>query len=234
MGTGLQGNVAIVTGGSRGIGRGIVLEMAAAGANAVVDFRANAAAAEATVKDALALGVRAIAVGGDVAEEADVQKIMQAALDEFEAIDILACNAGIGAFRPFLEIPLEEWDRTYAVNLRGTFMCAQAAARIMVDRKIQGRNVAISSVMAWVGGYGLSGYAPSKAGQEALIRNMAVGLGEFKITCNCVAPGTVRTDMNREDPSDPARNKFMEEGTALKYLGEPSDIGHAAAFVTFQ
>ena len=85
--------------------------------------------------------------------------------------------------------------------------------------------------MAWVGGYGLSGYAPSKAGQEALIRNMAVGLGEFKITCNCVAPGTVRTDMNREDPCDPARNKFMEEGTALKYLGEPSDIGHAAAYL---
>lgn len=231
MGTRLQGKVAVVTGGSRGIGRGVVLEMAAEGADVVVNYRTDATAAEATVNDAVALGVKAIAVQGDVAEEADVQRIMQAALDEFDALDILVCNAGTATYRPFLEIPLEEWDRTYSVNLRGTFMCSQAAARIMVDRQIKGRIIAVSSIMARVGGYGLSGYSPSKAGQEALIRNMAVGLGEYRITCNCVAPGTIRTDMNREDLSDPVKNEFMEQGTALKYLGDPPDIGHAAVFL---
>ncbi len=227
----LQGKVAVGTGGSRGIGRGVTLEMTAEVASVVVNYRADTAAAEATVKDALALGVKATAIQGDVAREGDVQNSVQAALDEFDAIDILVCNAGTATFHPFLEIPLEEWDRTYAVNLRGNFMCAQAAARIMGDQKIPGSIIAISSITARVGGFGLGGYAPSRAGQEALIRNMAVGLGEYRITCNSIAPGTIRTDMNREDLSDPARIDFMEQRTSLKYLGDPPDIGHTAVFL---
>lgn len=221
----------MVTGGSRGIGRGIVECMAAEGAKLVVNYRVDASAAEDVIEGIVAGGGEAVAVQGDVAEQADVQAIMQSALDSFGTIDILVCNAGTATSRLFLEIPLEEWERTYAVNLRGSFMCCQAAARIMVERGVQGRIIATSSIMAQVGGAGLCAYSPSKAGQEALIRNMAVALGEYRITCNCVAPGTIRTDMNRENLKDPARNEYMEQRTALKYLGEPTDVGHAAVFL---
>jgi len=231
MGTRLHGKVAVVTGGSRGIGRGLVACMAAAGAKLVVNYRADLAAATAMVDDILSAGGEAVAVQGDVAEEADVRHIMQAALDAFGTIDILVCNAGTGFIRPFLEIPLEEWERTYAVNLRGTFLCAQAAARIMVEKGVRGRIIATSSIMARVGGASLCAYSPTKAGQEALIRNMAVALGEHGITCNCVAPGTIRTDLNRQDLSDPAKNEYMEQRTAVKHLGNPPDIGHAAVFL---
>ncbi len=231
MGSRLKDKVAVITGGSRGIGRAIASAMAAEGAKIVLNYYQDETAADEAVAEIERNGGEAVRVRGDVAVEADVEGLMQAALDRFGAVDILVNNAGISVLRPFLDISIEEWDRTHAVNLRGTFLCSQAAAKIMVQKGVKGRIISTSSIMARVGGGGLCAYAPTKAGQEALMRSMAVALGDHGITCNSVAPGTVRTDQNRADLSDPDKNAYMEGRVALGYLGDPADIAGPAVFL---
>lgn len=227
----LEGKTALVTGGSRGIGRAICLALARDGAGVVVNYHANRRAADEVVKEIGDLGAEAIAVQGDVASEGDVKRMMQAALDRFGALHILVNNAGICPFHGFLDMPVELWDRVHAVNLRGTFLCSQAAARIMVELKIKGRIISISSISALVGGAEQTHYTPTKAGQESLMRSLAIVLGPYGITCNSVAPGTILTDINAEDLANPKKRSYMEGRITLGRLGEPADIGGPVAFL---
>ncbi len=227
----LEGRVALVTGGSRGIGRGICLALARRGADVVINYNERLDAARAVLREIEEMGRAGLVVQADVALQPDVDSMMNAALDRFGALHVMVNNAGICPFHDFLDMPVELWDRVHAVNLRGTFLCSQAAARIMIDRKIEGRIISISSISARVGGAMQCHYTPTKSGQESLMRSMAIVLGPYGITCNSVAPGTIETDINVDDLSDPAKRSYMESRTPAGRLGTPRDIGGSVAFL---
>ena len=184
----LEGRVALVTGGSRGIGRGICLALARRGADVVINDNERPDAARAVLREIEQIGRAGLVVQADVASQPDVDRMMNATLDRFDALHIMVNNAGICPFHDFLSMPVELWDRVHAVNLRGTFLRSQAAAPIMIERGIKGRIVSISAISAKVGSAMQCHYTPTKSGQESLMRSMAIVLGPYRITCNSVAP----------------------------------------------
>ena len=227
----LRGKVAVVTGASRGIGRGISIGLAAAGADVVVNHRDNPGEAEEVVAEVTKSGGRAIAVRADVADRDEVERMFAAARDEFGGVDILVNNAGICPFRDFLTMPEDLWDQVQAVNLKGTFLCSQAAARIMIDQGRGGRIISVSSVSALVGGGMQTHYTPTKAGQRSLMQSLAIVLGPHGITCNSVLPGTIATDMNAEDLADPGKRRYMQERIPAGRLGRPDDLAGPVVFL---
>lgn len=190
----LRGRVALVTGGSRGIGRAVVERLAEFGANVVVNYHSNQEAAEEVLASAKAKGVEAFATQGNVAELSDATRMVQATLDRFGRLDILVCNAGIWEGGVVEEMSEELWDRTIEINLRGTWTICRAAIRVMKQQRF-GRIVILSSTAGQRGEAGYSNYAASKGGQIAFTKSLAAELGEFGINVNAVAPGWVDTDM---------------------------------------
>ncbi len=190
----LRGRVALVTGGSRGIGRAVVERLAELGSQVVVNYQTKKEAAEEVVANAKAKGVDALAVQGNVAELSDATRIVQAALDRFGRLDILVCNAGIWEGAAVEEMSEELWDRTMEINLRGTWTICRAAVSVMKQQHF-GRIVILSSTAGQRGEAGYSNYAASKGGQIAFTKSLAAELGEFGINVNAVAPGWVDTDM---------------------------------------
>jgi len=227
----LRGKVAVVTGASRGIGRGISIGLGAAGADVVVNHRDNPGEAGEVVAEVTKSGGRAIAVRADVADRDEVERMFAAARDEFGGVDILVNNAGICPFHDFLTMPEELWDRVQAVNLKGTFLCSQAAARIMVEQGRGGRIISVSSISALVGGGMQTHYTPTKAGQRSLMQSLAIVLGPHGITCNSVLPGTIATDMNAEDLADPGKRRYMQERIPAGRLGRPDDLAGPVVFL---
>ncbi len=234
----LQGKVAIVTGASRGIGRAIALRLAQEGAKVCVNYYGPADAAagqpEAAQQVVAAIeqaGGEAFAFEADVSQKDQVDRMVQAVVDRWDRIDILVNNAGICPFRDFFAITEEVWDRVQAVNLKGVFLCSQAVARVMVEKGIPGRIISISSVSSIVGGSQQAHYCPTKAGINLLMKSMAIALGKYGITCNMVAPGTIETDINREDLSNPEKRASMIRRTPLGRLGRPEDIAGPVAFL---
>jgi len=227
----LTDKIALVTGGSRGIGRGICLGLGAAGADVAVNFRSNKKEAEQVVEQIQALGRRAVAVAGNVGEARDVEEMFDQVTRELGGLDILVNNAGICPFHDFLTMPEELWDDVQATNLKGTFLCSQAAARIMVDQGRGGRIISISSISALVGGEFQTHYTPTKAGQRSLMQSLAITLGRHGITCNSVLPGTIATDMNEEDLADPQKRSSMENRIPVGRLGAPQDLAGPVVFL---
>ena len=233
----LEGKSVAVTGGSRGIGRAVALACARAGADVAVNFLpAEAAdrdgdAGQEVVEAIRALGRRAVAVPGDVADPATARAVVSAAVDAFGKLDVLASNAGICRFHSFLDMPLDLMRRTMEVNLFGTFYVAQEAANQMVRQGHGGSIVAMSSISALVGGGGQTHYTPTKAGVHSLMQSCAVALGPHGIRCNSVMPGTVETDINRDDLADPAKRAYMSARIPLGRLGEPDDLGGPVVFL---
>ena len=216
---------ALVTGASRGIGRGIAVSLAADGYRLAVNYATDRAAAEETARQVLAAGADATLLRADMADGRQIQAMVEAALAALGHLDVVVLNAGICPFTSFFDLTEEIWDHTHAVNLKGAFLTAQAVARAMVDRGRGGRIIAISSVSAHVGGAEQAHYCPTKAGLSALMRSMAIVLGPHGITCNAVLPGTIATDINREDLQQPGKREAMERRVPLGRLGDPSDIG---------
>ncbi len=227
----LKDKVAIVTGGSRGIGRGISIGLGAAGADVVVNYRGNQQEAEDAVENVQKLGGRAIAVRANVADHGEVEDMFAAVRREFGGVDVLVNNAGICPFHDFLTMPEELWDQVQAVNLKGTFLCSQAAARIMVEQGRGGRIISISSISALVGGGQQTHYTPTKAGQRSLMQSLAIVLGPHGITCNSVLPGTIATDMNADDLADPQKRKSMLGRIPAGRLGQPEDLAGPVVFL---
>lgn len=193
----LAGKVAVVTGGGRGIGRFIVQGLAEAGADVIIASR-KIQNCEVAAQEIATLGVQARAVRCDMASETDIESLVDIAVKEFGRIDILVNNAGIAWGAPTLEFPLEQWDRIFAVNVRGVWILTQKVAKLMQDRggcKI----INISSIQASRGTYEEAhpavAYNPSKAAIENLTKNLAVKLARYNIQVNCIAPGFFRTDM---------------------------------------
>jgi L-rhamnose 1-dehydrogenase len=225
----LQGKIAIVTGAARGIGRAIALRFGQEGARvAIVDLRETEG--RETMHQIEAAGGQAIFVLTDVSRGDQVQAMVQAVLGRWGTVDILVNDAGICPFEGFLETPEALWDQVLDVNLKGYFLVSQAVAKIMVERGIKGRIIAVSSISAEFGGSQQAHYCASKAGINLLVKSMAISLGPHGITVNAVLPGTVETDINRDALSDPATREYWSKRAPLGRLGQPDDIAGPVLF----
>ena len=219
----LKNKVTIVTGAARGIGRAIALRFGQEGARvAVVDLREEEG--QETVRLIEAVESQAMFVRTDVSDQGQVQAMVNAVVEQWGTIDILVNDAGICPFEDFLEMSEELWNRVLDVNLKGYFLCSQAAARVMVEQGVRGRIIAVSSISSEFGGSSQAHYCASKAGINLLVKSMAISLGPHSITCNAVLPGTVETDINREALADPAVRDYWSKRAPLGRLGQPEDV----------
>ena len=219
---------AIVTGGSRGIGRAVCLELAKGGANVVLCYAGNEAAAQAVVGECEALGAKALAVRCNVADAEDVNALVKAAVDAFGGVQILVNNAGITRDGLLLRMSEEDFDAVVDTNLKGAFLCMKAVARTMT-RQRYGRIVSLSSVVGLRGNAGQMNYAASKAGVIGLTKSMAKELATRGITVNAVAPGFIATDMTAA-MTEAAREATLASIPAGR-LGKAEDVAQAIAFL---
>ena len=230
--TDLSGKRALVTGGSRGIGAGICEALVMGGATVMVNYhhaQPEAEALAARLNDAA--GRRAaLVVGADVADEAAVGRMVTASVSALGGLDILVSNAGYETVYPALDLPMDEWDRVHAVNLRGAFLCAQAAARVMRRQGTGGVIVHNSSVHEAVPRLGLVHYCTAKAGLGMLTRALALEWAEYGIRVVGVAPGAIETDMNRAEIETFGRERF-EGWIPLGRLGTVQDVAGAVCFL---
>ncbi|HIY10950.1 MAG TPA: 3-oxoacyl-[acyl-carrier-protein] reductase [Candidatus Anaerofilum excrementigallinarum] len=219
---------AIVTGGSRGIGRAVCLALAAQGLDIVVNYAGSAAAAAETAALCEEKGVKAITVQADVSTAQGADALFEAAMAAFGRVDVLVNNAGITRDGLILRMTEEDFDQVIATNLKGAFLCAKKAARIMMKQRY-GRIISISSVVGVHGNAGQANYAASKAGLIGMTKSLAKELGSRHITANAVAPGFIDTDMTRVLP-EAAKTALLGQ-IPLGALGRPEDIGSAVAFL---
>ena len=227
----LENKVVLITGASRGIGRATAVEAARQGANVALNtFRDDAVAAE-VVAEIEALGRQAIVVDADVALPDSATTFVNTAVKAFGRVDVFVSNAGICPFHAFLDMPVETLQRTMEVNLHGAYFMTQAAANQMVKQGEGGALVALSSISALVGGEMQTHYTPTKAGVHSLMQSCAVALGRHGIRCNSVLPGTIATDINKDDLADLRKREYMESRIPLGRLGKPEDIASVVAFL---
>ena len=218
---------AIVTGGSRGIGRAICLALAGQGVNVAVNYAGSAAAAEETAALCREKGVQAIAVQANVASAQEVEDLFAKAVEAFGKVDILVNNAGITRDNLIVRISEEDFDAVVDTNLKGAFLCCKKAARLMM-RQRWGRIVNISSVVGLRGNPGQTNYSASKAGIIGLTKSLAKELSSRHVTVNAVAPGFIDTDMTRVLP-EAARTAILSQ-VPLGTFGQPEDVARAVAF----
>lgn len=226
----LEDQVAIVTGGSRGIGKAVVELFAKLGAHAVVNYASDAAAAKAVVETVKGNGQQAIAFKADVSKSADAHRLIQATLEQFKRIDILVCSAGIWEGDALESMTDEMWDKTIDVNLRGTWSVCKAVTPPMKQQGA-GKIVVVSSTAGQRGEAGYSNYAASKGGQIALVKSLAEELGPWKINVNAVAPGWVDTDMTKEVLSDQSNRCWIVDRIPLRAIASPDDVARPIAFL---
>ncbi|MCL5677351.1 MAG: glucose 1-dehydrogenase [Firmicutes bacterium] len=226
----LKGKTAIVTGASRGIGRGIALRLAEAGAAVAVNYSEHRDKAEEVVRAVRAKGGRAIAVGADVADEAQVQAMVERTESELGPVDIMVANAGYTTVAATAELDLATWQRLIDVNLTGAFLSARAIVPGMLARG-GGRVIFISSTGAITGGGGGPHYAASKAGLTGLVRAMSRELAAKGILVNAVAPTAIESDFLLDRYPDPADRKRLADSVPVGRLGKPEDIGNVVAFL---
>lgn len=227
----LKGKTVLITGGSTGIGAAAAVEAARQGADVVINYLGDDDAADLVIAELEAMGRRAIAVKGDVAEPATATDFVARAVAALGRVDVLVSNAGICPFHAFLEMPPETLQRTMAVNLHGAFYMVQAAANQMVAQGSGGAIIAVSSISALVGGEFQTHYTPTKAGVHSLMQSAAIALGKYGIRCNSVLPGTILTEINREDLADSEKRDRMAARVPLGRLGEPSDLAGPIVFL---
>jgi len=224
----LTGKAALVTGGSRGLGRGIALALAGQGADVAVNYRGNADAADAVVQEITAMGRRALAVQGDTSTGRDAcEAIVKAALDGLGSIDILVNNAGITRDNLLMRMDADEWDAVIDTNLSGPFWMTRAIARPMLKARA-GRIINMSSAAGRMGNPGQANYAAAKAGLIGLTKTTARELASRGITCNAIAPGLIATDLTADLPE--AATEALTSLTPLGYVGSVEDVAAAAVY----
>lgn len=225
----LSGKTALVTGGSRGIGRGIALAFAREGADVAINYRRDADAAAATVDDIERLGRRAIAVQADVAEWPAVERMTAEVLERFGHLDIIVANSGVASRTATVwDTEVEHWHRVLAVDLHGAFYTCKATAKHLVDRR-SGTIILVSSIGADVCGPLGSPYYVAKAGVNALTKSLAKECAAANVRVNCIAPGLIETDMGTRLMK--AYGDALLSGIPLGRPGQPDDVGRAAVYL---
>jgi len=223
-----EGKVAIVTGGSRGIGRGIAIELGKRGAKVIVNYNTSADAASEVVRLIQQAGSEALAVQADVSQYASAQNLIKAAIDFGERLDILVNNAGTTRDMLLAMMPESDWDLVISMNLKSAYNCSKAALKPMMRQKY-GRMVNISSISGLAGNGGQTNYSASKAGLIGLTKALAREVGGRNITVNAVAPGFIPTDLTSSLPQN-----LLDEAvkaTPLGRLGTIEDVARAVAFL---
>ncbi len=225
----LDNKVAIVTGGSRGIGRAIALQFAEAGADVVVVSRTQADL-DRVADEIRGLGRNALAVQANIATKADVDNMVSKTVEHFGTIDILVNNAAVNVTRPLLDLREDGWNRVMDVGLKGYFLCTQAAARVMVTRK-SGNIINIVSDAAVKAAPALGVYGIAKAGVVMMTKLFAVDLAHHNIRVNAIGPGMVKTGFSQPMWVNPDMRTLIEASIPLKRIAEPEEIASVALFL---
>lgn len=223
----LKGKTAVVTGGSRGIGRAICLELARIGANVVVNYSGSEQAAREVVTEIEALGAQGIAVQANVAQVEQVEALMKQAIETYGSIDILVNNAGITRDNLLMRMKETEWDDVIDTNLKGVFLCTKAVTRQMMKQR-SGRIINISSIVGVSGNAGQANYVAAKAGVIGLTKTVAQELASRNVLVNAIAPGFITTEMTDALPEE--LKQTMLKQIPLAKLGQPEDIAKTVAF----
>ncbi len=225
----LQGKNALVTGGSRGIGKAIALELAKQGANVAINFTSNEEKALEVVKEIENYGVKGLSIKGNVTDSADVENMISTFNENFDTLDILVNNAGITKDNLLIRMKEEDWDGVMDVNLKGVFLATKAVARKMMKQK-SGKIINLSSVVGVMGNPGQGNYCASKAGVIGFTKSIAKELGGKNITVNAIAPGFIETDMT--DVLSEKAKEAMLGSVALKRPGKPEDVARLVSFLS--
>ncbi len=225
----LKDKIAVVTGGGRGIGRAIVIDLARLGAHVIVSD-VNFQSAQAVSREVEQIGREGLAVRADVSSEEDVNNLVRQAVERFSRVDILVNNAGVVTTGPVTEITSETWDRTLAINLKGVFLCSKAVFPSMVEQK-DGRIINIASVAGKRGGglHGNSCYAAAKGGVIAFTKSLAREGGPYNIRVNAITPALIKTDMLASLPED--KLESILQSLPLRRMGRVEDVASAACFL---
>lgn len=224
----LDGNVALVTGGSRGIGRAVCLELAKAGAKVVVNYAGNVNAAVEVCESIIAAGGEAVAIQADVSNAASVEAMVKQVIEKYGRIDILVNNAGITRDNLLMRMKEEDWDAVINTNLKGIFHCTKLVSRYMMKQKA-GKIVNMTSVVGIIGNAGQANYSAAKAGVIGFTKSMAKELAARGITVNAVAPGFINTDMTAVLPEQVKAD--LASQIPLGRLGAPEDVAAAILFL---
>ncbi len=224
----LSGHVALVTGGSRGIGASISRQLAGQGASVVVNYNSSAEQAQALVKEVEAAGGKAIAVQGDVRKPEDTERLVAVAVDTYGKIDILVNNAGFNRDTLILRMSLEDWDEVMDLNLRAVFLCTKSALRPMMKNR-WGRIINIGSVSGLAGNAGQANYAAAKSGLIGFTRAVAREFGSRNITSNLVAPGLVITELTKD--IRPEIVAGVKQRLLIDRNGTPEDVSAMVVYL---
>jgi NAD(P)-dependent dehydrogenase (short-subunit alcohol dehydrogenase family) len=226
----LEGKTALVTGASKGVGKGIALELARCGCDVAVNYRGDREGAEGTVREIEAMGRRTFVVQADVGVGAEVQRLFDEVLRRFPRLDVHVNNAGIQTWKPLLELEEDEWDRVLDTNLKGAFLCTKVAGLHMKENG-GGVVVNIGSGCNKIAFPRLVNYTASKGGIEMFTKVAAVELGKFKIRVNCVAPGAIEIERTKQEAAGEDYGKTWAALTPLGRVGVPLDVGRAVAWL---
>ena len=227
---GLTDRVALVTGGSRGIGKAVIELLASFGAHVVVNYVKDEESAGDTVSIARTIGVEALAIQADVSRVDEAERLLQQTVEHFNRIDFLICNAGIWEGGPVESISEELWDKTLDINLKGTWSVCRAAVPLMKKQRF-GRIVIVSSTAGQRGEANVSNYAASKGGQISFTKSLAPELASFGINVNCVAPGWVETEMTVDALADAATLESINKTIPVGRVATPEEIAGPIVFL---
>lgn len=228
MSQALAGRKALVTGASKGVGKGIALELAAAGCDVAINFHSDPAGAEATAEAVRAAGRATVTIQGDTGNAADVTRMFQTAIGALGKLDIVVANAGVQTWKPLLDLTEAEWDRVIDTNLKGAFLCTQQAGLHMKENG-GGSIVLIGSGSNKIAFPLLSSYTASKGGIEMFTKVAAAELGPYGIRVNCIAPGAIEIERTKHESTDYAAS--WGKVTPLRRVGHPADIGKSCVMI---
>ncbi|MEA3548310.1 MAG: 3-oxoacyl-ACP reductase family protein [Thermodesulfobacteriota bacterium] len=226
----LKDKIALVTGSSRGVGRAVALGLAKQGANVVVNYTSNENAADEVVEIIQSMGGKAIAVKADVAQKAEVENLVNSAIDTFGRLDILVNNAGFTRPSMMIKMTEDQWDQVVDIHLKGAFLCSQAAGLHMKEQK-SGKIINVTSVAGIVGTVGQINYSAAKGGIISMTKSIARELARYNVCANVISLGIVATDMTEKIRSDEKLKEIYMNRILLKRFAEAEDIAPAFAFL---
>ena len=231
MYTDLQGKIAVVTGGSRGLGRAVCERFIREGIAVVVNYHSDQEGADEVVKEAASSGGKAVAVYADVGQEDGADLLIKAATDNFGGLDVWVNNAGIENQVPSHELSLADWEKVMSVNLTGVFLGSRCALRYFIEHGIKGNIINMSSVHELIPWPTFSHYAASKGGLMLFTKSIAMEYADRNIRINSIGPGAINTPINAEKFADPQKLEQTRQMIPMKRIGEPEDVAAAAAWL---